>query len=101
MNPAHYSNSQESIKFIEEILVPYFTKKRRDLGLNSDQKGILIFDVFTGQMTSDVKEVVEKHNFIVKSYQIGSVRPSVCPSICRDWLIRFFLKLSMVLGAQI
>ena len=31
VNPTHYSNSQESIKFIKEILVPYFTKKRQDL----------------------------------------------------------------------
>ena len=45
--------------------MPYFTKKRRDLGLTADQKGLLIFDVFTGQMTSDVKEVIEKHIFIV------------------------------------
>ena len=28
-------------------------------------KGLLIFDVFTGQMTSDIKEVIEKHNFVV------------------------------------
>ena len=50
---------------MEQILVPYFTKKRRDLGLTADQKGLLIFDVFTEQMTYDVKEVTEKHNFIV------------------------------------
>ena len=31
VNPTYYSNSQESIKFIEELLVPYFTMKRRDL----------------------------------------------------------------------
>ena len=65
VSPTHYSNSQESIKFIEEILVPYFTKKCRDVGLTADQKDLLIFDVFTGQLTSDVKEVTEKHNFIV------------------------------------
>ena len=45
--------------------MPCFTKKRLDLDLTADQKGLLIFDVFTGQMTSDVKEVIEKHNFIV------------------------------------
>ena len=55
VNPTHYNNSQESIKFIEEILELYFTKKGRDLGLTVDQKGLLIFDVFTRQMTSDVK----------------------------------------------
>ena len=65
VTPTHYSNSQESIKFIEKILVPYFTKKRQDLGLTANQKGLLIFNVFTGQMSSDVQEVIEKHNFIV------------------------------------
>ena len=65
VNPTHYSNSQESIKFIEEILVPYFTKKRQDLGLNVDHKPLIIFDVFTGQMTTEVKEVIETHNLIV------------------------------------
>ena len=55
VNPTHDNNSQESIKFIEEILELYFTKKRRDFGLTVDQKGLLIFDVFTRQMTSDVK----------------------------------------------
>ena len=45
--------------------MPYFTNKRRDLDFTPIQKGLLIFDVFTGQMTSDVKEVIEKHSFIV------------------------------------
>ena len=48
VNPTHYSNSQESIKFMKEILVSYFTKKHQDLGLTPDQKGLPIFDVFTG-----------------------------------------------------
>ena len=69
INPAHYSNTQESIqesiKFIEEILVPYITKKRQDLGLGTNQRALLIFYVFTGQMTSSVREVIEKHNLIV------------------------------------
>ena len=61
----HYNKSQESIKFIEEILVPYFTKKDRNLGLTADQKCLLIFDLFIRQMTSDVKEVIEKHNLLL------------------------------------
>ena len=65
VNPTHYSNSHESIKFIKEILVPYFTKKRQELGLNNDHKALIIFDVFTGQMTTEVREVIEAHNLIV------------------------------------
>ena len=46
VNPTHYSNSQESVKLIEEILVPYFTKKRRVLGLTADQKGFVMWNLF-------------------------------------------------------
>ena len=65
VNPTHYSNSQESINFTEEISVPYFTKKLQDLGLTVDEKAFIIFSVFTGQMTTEVKEVIERHNLIV------------------------------------
>jgi len=33
--------------------------------LNADHKALVIFDVFTGQMTTEVKEVIEIHNLIV------------------------------------
>ena len=65
VNPTHYNNSKESIKFIEEILVPHFTKKLQDLGLNIDHKALIIFYVFSGQMIAEVKKVIETHNLVV------------------------------------
>ena len=59
------ANQQESIKFIEKLSVPYFTKKLQDLLLTVDQNTIIIFNVLTGQMTTDVKEVTKIHNLVL------------------------------------
>ena len=43
------------MKLIDEIIVPYVVKTRADLKLAKDQKALLIWDVFRGQMTDEVK----------------------------------------------
>ena len=65
MNPTHYSNATESIKLIEEIIVPYLKEKTKKLGLEISHKGLLIMDVFTGQMTTEVLDVITKNNIVV------------------------------------
>ena len=54
-NPKHWSNEVETLKLIDEIIVPYVVKTRADLKLAKDQKALLIWDVFRGQMTDEVK----------------------------------------------
>lgn len=54
-NPKHWSNEEETLKLINEIIVPYIKKKRAELKLAEDQKAWL-WDVFRGQMTEKVKE---------------------------------------------
>lgn len=61
VNPKHYSNTTESIKIIDEVIIPYVKNYRTRLG-KPDQKAVLIFDVFRGQIT----EEVTSHLFIVK-----------------------------------
>ena len=65
VNPTHYSNATESIKLIEEIIVPYLKEERKKLGLEISHKGLLIMDVFTGQMTTEVLDVITKNNIVV------------------------------------
>ena len=65
MNPTHYSNATESIKLIEEIIVPYLKEERKKLGLEISHKGLLIMIVFTGQMTTEVLDVITKNNIVV------------------------------------
>ena len=47
-NKTHFSNTVESLKFIDEILVPYFDNLREEMHL-PDQKALLIWDAFRVQ----------------------------------------------------
>ena len=46
-NLKHFSNTEESIKIINEILFPYIHKQREKL-YNNGQAALLILDVFRG-----------------------------------------------------
>ena len=67
VNPKHYSNEQESIKVLNEIIIPYVTKERERLELKNDQAALLIMDVFKGQMTSPVLKVLSDNNILLQS----------------------------------
>ena len=61
-NPTHWSNEEETFKLVREIINPYIVKKRIELKLPETQKGLIIWDVFKGQMTPGVKrELVLKY----------------------------------------
>ena len=48
-NEKHYSNTEETIKLIDEILTPYLDEERTKLGLEPDHKGLVVMDAFKGQ----------------------------------------------------
>jgi len=54
VNPKHFSNTAESVKFLEDVVLPFVKEERENLGLPKDQKALMIMDAFTGQMTKDV-----------------------------------------------
>ena len=62
VNEKHYSNTHESIKLIDEIIVPYIEKEREMLQLPADQPALLMIDVFSGQMTEPVMEKMRENN---------------------------------------
>ena len=66
-NSKHYSNEQESIKVLEEIIIPYVKKERERLGMEKDQAALLIMDVFKGQMNSPVLKVLSNNNILLQS----------------------------------
>ena len=61
VNPKHFSNTQESVKVIEEVVLPYVETQRKKLN-NPKQAAVLIFDVFRGQMTEEVTDLLKKNN---------------------------------------
>ena len=64
VNLKHFSNTQESIKEVEEVIVPYVNNQQKKLG-NISQAALLIFDVFRGQITEDVTALLNKHNIFL------------------------------------
>ena len=74
VNEKHYSNSNESIKFLKEIIIPYVKKERELKGLDVEQKALVIMDVFTGQMISDVIEVLQENNILVTNVPANMTR---------------------------
>ena len=64
-NPQHWSNEKETLKLIEKIIVPYVVDQRSKLQLPKDQKALLIWDVFRGQMTEAVKKALISQNIEV------------------------------------
>ena len=67
VNSKHYSNETESIKVIEEILVPYIEEERKILDLADDHPALLIMDVFKGQMTEKVLGILQDNNIILRT----------------------------------
>jgi len=57
----HWADENTSIDMMKKILIPYVAAKRKELGV-SDKPWLLISDVFKGQWTAAVKDVVRESN---------------------------------------
>ena len=53
----HVSNTQESVKLLDEIIIPYVEKEKDMLNLDEKQPAFSIINVFSGQIT---KTVIDK-----------------------------------------
>ena len=61
VNKKHYRNTLESIKIIDEVIIPYVNAQREILS-NPNQAALLIFDVFCGQITDEVTSDLLQNN---------------------------------------
>ena len=60
----HWSCEKSAIEQLEKVIFPYLSKKREQLKMTKDQKALLIFDVFKGQTTQQVKDVIQANNCV-------------------------------------
>ena len=65
INPKHFSNTEESLKFLKEVINHYVKHQRQLLKLSTNQKALVIMDVFTGQMTTAVLEAFKEANVCI------------------------------------
>ena len=58
----HWSNETTMKQYIEKIILPYVTDKRKVLNLSHDHPALLIFDNFKAQTTSSFLELFDSYN---------------------------------------
>ena len=66
VNPKHYSNEEESLKMMERIIIPHVQKQSNTLKLDAEYQAMLLMDIFKGQMTDPVKEILKGNNIIIQ-----------------------------------
>ena len=64
-NPKHWSNETETLRLIDEVLVPYITKVKEAKSLPPTQKSLLLWDAFKAQSTEVVKASLEANKIEV------------------------------------
>ena len=60
--PNHWCNEDTVVQYIEKILIPYVTDKKKELGLPTTYPALTIFDEFKGQTTDRVLSILENNN---------------------------------------
>ena len=64
-NSKHYSNKEETLKHLKEVIVSHIQNERKTLRLDADYPALLIMDVFKGQMAPDVLNMLKANNIFL------------------------------------
>ena len=63
VNEKHYSNTEEVIKHLQGILIPYVNEERKKIG-DADQYALLIWAVLRGQKTEAVTSLLQEQKIL-------------------------------------
>ena len=64
-NPQHYSNEEENLKLLKEVIVSYLQNGKETLCLDADYPALLIMDVVKGQITPPVLNMLKANNIFL------------------------------------
>ena len=74
VNPKHYSNTTESLKLLNEFIIPYVKKIRFSEDIPNDQYSLVIMDAFTGQKTSEVLDLLNANKILVTNVPLNTTK---------------------------
>ena len=60
--PNHWANEVTTLDYIQKIILPYISKKKKEKGLRADQRALCIFDNFKAQLTSEVLGLLDTNH---------------------------------------
>ena len=66
VNKKHYSNEKEALNILENIIIPYVEQQHVSLNLAFDHPALIIMDVFKGQMTCAVRELLNENHILLE-----------------------------------
>ena len=66
VNKRHYSNEKEALNMLENIIIPYVEQQRVSINLAFDHPALIIIDVFKGQMTCAVRELLNENHILLE-----------------------------------
>ena len=64
-NAKHWSNTEETLKLLQEVILPYAQETKRKLGLAENHKSLIIWDDFRAHTTSTVLNKAKELNFVI------------------------------------
>ena len=65
-NEKYLSNEREALNMLENVIIPYVKKQRVWLNLDFDHPALQIMDVFKGQMTCAVRELLNENHILLE-----------------------------------
>ena len=69
-NKSHWSNEEETLRLLKEVISAYIAKVKKKLKLPPNQVACLIWDAFKAQLTEEVKRELEHLNIKDVEYDI-------------------------------
>ena len=66
--PNHWSNEDKTKVYIQSVIIRYVQRKRKELGLADTFPALAIFDVFKGQTTDDVCQILRKNHILLSVF---------------------------------
>lgn len=63
-SPNHWSNESTMIDYVNQIIIPYVTNKRKELDKCQDQSAVVLFDVFKGQCVESMFKLLDDNNIL-------------------------------------
>ena len=82
--PNHWANEQTTVDYVQKIILPYISRKKKEMNLPANQSSMCIFDNFKAQLTAQVLE-------LLKSNHVETV---FVPPNCTDQLQPFDLSVN-------
>ena len=99
VNEKHFSNTQESIKFLKEIVSPFVDKKRSELK-NPSQAALLIWDAFRGEKTTSAPDILKENNIITEYVPNNMTNYYQALDCTTNKWAKDFLKANLAHGSQ-